>query len=85
RTDMWADIRDKVAVLGPIAEGYAAWVRWVDETGGDPPSKAVDLIVRLTSDAGGAINGMFNWIDEPLQPPIASWDQPSDDRPWLKD
>jgi hypothetical protein len=44
----------------------------------------VDLILRLTSDEGGAINGMFNWIDEPLQPPIASWEQPSDERPWLK-
>jgi NAD(P)-dependent dehydrogenase (short-subunit alcohol dehydrogenase family) len=85
RTDMWADIRDKVAVMGPIAEGYAAWVKWVDETGGDPPAKAVDLILRLTSDEGGAINGLFNWIDEPLQPPIPSWDKPSDERPWLKD
>ncbi len=85
RTDMWADIRDKVAVLGPVGEGYAAWVRWVDETGGDPPSKAVDLVLRLTSDAGGTVNGMFNWIEDPLQAPIPSWDVPSDDRPWLKD
>jgi NAD(P)-dependent dehydrogenase (short-subunit alcohol dehydrogenase family) len=85
RTDMWADIRDKVATLGPVAEGYASWVRWVDETGGDPPHKAVDLILRLTSDEGGAINGEFNWIDEPLQAPIPSWDRPSDERPWIKD
>ena len=85
RTDMWADIRDKVAVMGPVAEGYRAWVSWVDETGGDPPQKAVDLVLRLTSDAGGDINGEFNWIDDPLQAPIPSWDRPSDDRPWLKD
>jgi NAD(P)-dependent dehydrogenase (short-subunit alcohol dehydrogenase family) len=85
RTDMWADIRDKVAGLGPIAEGYQAWVRWVEETGGDPPRKAVDLILRLTSDAGGAINGEFNWIDEPLQAPIPSWDKPDDARPWIQD
>jgi len=85
RTDMWADIRDKVANMGPIAENYAGWARWVEETGGDPPHKAVDLILRLTSDAGGAINGEFNWIDEPLQAPIASWEKPSDERPWLKD
>jgi len=84
RTDMWADIRDKVAELGPIAEGYRSWVEWVDETGGDPPHKAVDLVLRLTSDAGGAINGRFCWIDDPLQPPIASWDEPSDERPWVK-
>jgi NAD(P)-dependent dehydrogenase (short-subunit alcohol dehydrogenase family) len=84
RTDMWADIRDKVAGLGPVAEGYRSWVEWVDETGGDPPHKAVDLVLRLTSDAGGDINGRFCWIDDPLQPPIASWDEPSDERPWVK-
>jgi NAD(P)-dependent dehydrogenase (short-subunit alcohol dehydrogenase family) len=85
RTDMWADIRDKVAPMGPVADGYRSWVEWVDETGGDPPTKAVDLILRLTSDAGGAINGEFNWIEDPLQAPIASWDKPSDERPWIKD
>ncbi len=85
RTDMWADIRDKVATMGPVAEGYRAWVQWVDETGGDPPSKAIDLILRLTSDAGGTINGVFNWIDHPLQAPIPSWDKPSDARPWIAD
>ena len=85
RTDMWADIRDKVATMGSVAEGYQAWVRWVDETGGDPPSKAIDLILRLTSDAGGTINGAFNWIDHPLQAPIPSWDKPSDARPWIAD
>ncbi len=37
----------------PIADGYKSWVDWVDETGGDPPRKAVDLVLRLTSDAGG--------------------------------
>ena len=84
RTDMWADIRDKVAQLGPIADGYRSWVEWVDETGGDPPHKAVDLVLRLTSDAGGTLNGRFCWIDEPLQAPIASWDEPSDERPWVK-
>jgi NAD(P)-dependent dehydrogenase (short-subunit alcohol dehydrogenase family) len=84
RTDMWADIRDKVAGLGPVAEGYQSWVAWVDETGGDPPHKAVDLVLRLTSDAGGDINGRFCWIDDPLQAPIPSWDEPADDRPWVK-
>jgi NAD(P)-dependent dehydrogenase (short-subunit alcohol dehydrogenase family) len=85
RTDMWADIRDKVATMGPVADGYRAWVQWVDETGGDPLSKATDLILRLTSDAGAAINGEFVWIENPLQEPIPSWDKPSDARPWLKD
>jgi NAD(P)-dependent dehydrogenase (short-subunit alcohol dehydrogenase family) len=85
RTDMWADIRDKVASMGDVAEGYRAWVQWVDETGGDPPSKAVDLILRLTSDAGAAVNGEFNWIEDPLQAPIPSWAKPADARPWVKE
>src|SRR5205823_11405069 len=43
KTDMWADIRDQVAQLGPEGEGHRQWVEWVAETGGDPPRKAVDL------------------------------------------
>jgi NAD(P)-dependent dehydrogenase (short-subunit alcohol dehydrogenase family) len=84
KTAMWADIRDCVAGLGPIAENYVSWADWVEETGGDPPDKAVTLVLRLTSDAGGDTNGMFCWIDDPLQPPIPSWDPPSDERPWMK-
>ncbi len=84
RTDMWADIRDKVDALGPIATGYKRWVEWVEETGGDPPHKAVDLVLRLTSDASADINGRFCWIDDPLQAPVPSWDAPKDERPWVK-
>jgi len=85
KTDMWQDINDRVAGMGAVAENYVEWAAWVEKTGGDPPEKAVDLVLRLTSDAGGATNGMFCWIDEPLQPPIDSWDAPSDDRPWMND
>ena len=84
RTDMWRDIRDKVAAMGPIAQAYQAWAQWVDDTGGDPPEKAVDLILRLTSDAGGARNGEFCWIDEPLQAPIPSWGEAPRTQPWLQ-
>ena len=84
KTDMWAGIRERVAGMGAMAENYRAWAEWVAETGGDPPEKVVELILRLTSDAGGDTNGQFCWIDDPLQAPIASWDPPSDERPWLK-
>jgi NAD(P)-dependent dehydrogenase (short-subunit alcohol dehydrogenase family) len=84
KTDMWADIRDKVSRMGPEADGYRQWVEWVDSTGGDPLEKAVDLIDRLTSDAGGEVNGRFCWIDEPLQAPIASWDDTAGARPWIE-
>lgn len=85
RTDMWRDIRDKVAEMGPIAQAYQAWAQWVDDTGGDPPEKAVDLILRLTSDAGGARNGEFCWIDDPLQAPIPSWGEAPKLQPWLQE
>lgn len=85
KTDMWADIRDKANAMGPEAEAYRAWVQWVQDTGGDPPHKAVDLIVELTSDAGGDRNGEFCWVKDPLQAPIHSWDRPSDARPWITD
>jgi NAD(P)-dependent dehydrogenase (short-subunit alcohol dehydrogenase family) len=84
KTAMWADIRERVAGMGAVGENYISWAEWVEETGGDPPQKAVDLVLRLTSDAGADTNGMFCWIDDPLQAPIASWDPPSDERPWLK-
>ena len=70
KTEMWADIRDQALRLGPEGEALRQWVDWVEETGGDPPQKAVDLVERiLESD----VNGQFLWIEEPLQPPIPSW------------
>lgn len=85
KTAMWADIRERVAGLGAIAENYVSWADWVEQTGGDPPEKAVALVLYLTSDTGGAINGRFCWIDDPLQAPIASWDPPGEERPWMTD
>ena len=85
KTAMWADIRERVVGLGTVAENYVSWADWVEETGGDPPEKAVALVLRLTSDAGGETNGEFCWIDDPLQAPVPSWDPPSDERPWMKD
>jgi NAD(P)-dependent dehydrogenase (short-subunit alcohol dehydrogenase family) len=79
KTDMWADIRDQALALGPEGEALRQWVDWVEETGGDPPAKAVDLVLRIVdSDA----NGRFLWIEEPLQPPIPSWEEPKASQPW---
>lgn len=85
KTAMWADIRERVVGLGRVAENYVSWADWVEQTGGDPPAKAVALVLRLTSDAGAETNGEFCWIEEPLQAPVPSWDPPSDERPWMKD
>jgi NAD(P)-dependent dehydrogenase (short-subunit alcohol dehydrogenase family) len=84
KTHMWADIRDRALAAGPIASDYQQWVQWVDETGGDPPHKAVEAVLRLCDDAAADISGQFCWIDGPLQPPIPSWDTVTDARPWVE-
>jgi NAD(P)-dependent dehydrogenase (short-subunit alcohol dehydrogenase family) len=84
KTDMWQDIRDRVAMMGPEAEPYRQWAAWVAETGGDPPGKAVDLVLRLTSDEGADINGRFCWVEDPLQAPIPSWGEAGETQPWRK-
>ena len=73
RTDMWADIRNDIEDCGEEAAAYRQWVQWVDATGGDDPEKAADLIVRLLSAEGGAINGQFLWIENGIRSPIPSW------------
>jgi NAD(P)-dependent dehydrogenase (short-subunit alcohol dehydrogenase family) len=83
KTEMWADIRDRAMAAGPAAVAYQQWVRWVDETGGDPPRKAVDAVLRLCADDAANISGQFCWIDDPLQAPIPSWDTVVDARPWV--
>ena len=84
KTDMWKDIRDRVARMGPEAEAYKQWAAWVEETGGDPPEKAVHLVLRLTSDEGADINGRFCWVEDPLQAPIPSWGEAGETQPWRK-
>lgn len=82
KTEMWADIRRKSRDLGPEAEGFRAWVNWVEETGGDDPDKAADLVSSLMTDAAAAVNGRFLWIENGLQAPIPSWGEPTGTQPW---
>jgi NAD(P)-dependent dehydrogenase (short-subunit alcohol dehydrogenase family) len=84
KTDMWKDIRDRVVKMGPEADAYKQWAAWVEETGGDPPEKAVGLVLRLTGDEGADINGQFCWVDDPLQAPIPSWGETAETQPWRK-
>jgi NAD(P)-dependent dehydrogenase (short-subunit alcohol dehydrogenase family) len=77
KTEMWAAIRDEGAQTGPAGEGYRRWATWVEETGGDPPEKAAELVLRLMSDEAASINGQFLWIEGGLQAPLPSWDLPA--------
>jgi NAD(P)-dependent dehydrogenase (short-subunit alcohol dehydrogenase family) len=85
KTEMWADVRDRALAAGPAAAAYQQWARWVDDTGGDPPQKAVDAVLRLCDDETADISGQFCWIENPLQAPIPSWDTAVDARPWSTD
>ena len=82
KTDMWTYIREASARLGAVAEDYVQWVNWVEETGGDDPGKAADLVATLMSDDAAEINGRFLWIEGGLQSPIPSWGEPVKTQPW---
>jgi len=82
KTDMWADIRDGVEGLGPVAQRYRDWTAWVESTGGDDPEKASDLIEALMASQAAAINGRFLWIKDGLQPPIPSWGEFKPEEVW---
>ena len=84
KTGMWADIKSRVTGMGPAGEPYRQWAEWVAANGGDPPEKAAALVLRLVSDKQGTVNGRFLWIDEPLQAPIPSWEEPAAAQPWRK-
>ncbi|HZG69264.1 MAG TPA: SDR family oxidoreductase [Herpetosiphonaceae bacterium] len=73
KTEMWADIRDKASHLGVEGEGLRRWADWVEATGGDPPTKAAELVLQLVGDEAAGINGQFLWIADGLKAPMASW------------
>ena len=77
KTEMWAAIRDEVIHTGPAGAGYRRWARWVEETGGDPPEKAAELVLRLMGEECATINGQFLWIEGGLQAPLPNWDTPA--------
>lgn len=81
KTEMWSYIKRASDRLGSIADSYIQWANWVEETGGDDPEKAADLVANLMySD----INGRFLWIKDGLQAPIASWGDANHLQPWSK-
>jgi len=82
KTDMWSTIREAANHLGPEADRYREWAQWVEETGGDDPRKASDLVLELLEETSGSINGRFLWIKDGLQQPIPSWGEFIPDEAW---
>jgi NAD(P)-dependent dehydrogenase (short-subunit alcohol dehydrogenase family) len=76
KTEMWQEIKDRGAALGEEGAGIREWAAWVERTGGDPPEKAAELVLRLVSDEAATINGQFLWIEGGLQTPSGTpWTQ----------
>lgn len=73
QTAMWAAIRDESASAGRLGAGYRRWVQEVADSGGDPPQKALDLVLAIIERADSSDNGKFLWIDSGIQTPIGSW------------
>lgn len=73
KSEMWASIQaDALSRSGP-GRNSLRWTAWVDETGGDPPEKSVEIVLELLSAQGDSPNGQFLWIHNGLQKPRKAW------------
>jgi NAD(P)-dependent dehydrogenase (short-subunit alcohol dehydrogenase family) len=73
QTAMWAAIRDDSEATGPLGAGYRRWAQEVATSGGDPPQKALDLVLAIIGRRDTSDNGKFLWIEGGIQQPIPSW------------
>lgn len=73
KTEMWSSIKNDALHRAGPGKSALNWARWVEETGGDPPEKTVDVVLRLLSSVGEQVNGEFLWIRDGLQKPLLSW------------
>jgi NAD(P)-dependent dehydrogenase (short-subunit alcohol dehydrogenase family) len=73
KTAMWAAIRDESEPTGELGAGYRRWAQDVGASGGDPPQKALDLVLAIIRRRDASDNGKFLWIEGGIQQPIPSW------------
>ncbi|MBW3624720.1 MAG: SDR family oxidoreductase [Armatimonadetes bacterium] len=73
KSEMWAAITHDAESRGPEAQGARNWSGLVEETGGDAPEKAADLVLRILHAEAAEVNGRFMWIEGGLQPPRPTW------------
>ncbi len=74
KTEMWEHIRDDSEKRGATGEGGRNWAQMVEETGGDPPQKALDLIREIIDPTcPDPPNGQFLWIKDGIQAPKTTW------------
>lgn len=73
KTEMWQAIKSDALSRGEAGIGALGWAEMVERTGGDPPEKAAELVLRLLDAPVDAINGKFHWIDGGIQSPRPTW------------
>jgi NAD(P)-dependent dehydrogenase (short-subunit alcohol dehydrogenase family) len=73
KSEMWATLKEEAARRGKDGEAMLKWAKMVEETGGDPPEKTADLILKLIDPSGPPINGQFLWIADGMKRPMETW------------
>jgi NAD(P)-dependent dehydrogenase (short-subunit alcohol dehydrogenase family) len=73
KTEMWAAIKADASRRSGPGRKALNWTNWVEETGGDAPEKSAEVVLKLISPEGAAINGQFLWVRDSLQKPLPSW------------
>ena len=73
KTEMWAAIKADASTRSGPGRSALHWTGWVEETGGDAPEKSAEVVLKLLSPEGAAINGQFLWVRDSLQKPLPSW------------
>jgi NAD(P)-dependent dehydrogenase (short-subunit alcohol dehydrogenase family) len=73
KTEMWAAIKAEATKRQVSDGGGLRWANMVEETGGDPPEKAADLVLEILSPEYDSVNGQFLWIKNGLSRRRATW------------
>ncbi|MBT3604952.1 MAG: SDR family oxidoreductase [Candidatus Latescibacteria bacterium] len=73
QTEMWQSIKTDAQSRSGPGKNALNWVEKVSKTGGDPPEKTAELILRIISGDADEPNGQFLWIRDGLKEPMPSW------------
>jgi len=73
KTEMWADMKRRIADAGAGGEGHADWIDMVERTGGDSTDRAIELVLELLGEEGAETNGRFCWPAGIVEEPLPSW------------
>jgi meso-butanediol dehydrogenase / (S,S)-butanediol dehydrogenase / diacetyl reductase len=72
KTEMWRDIKKKAETIGQSG-GLKRWADAVEQSGGDPIAKGVDVVLRAIDADVGEVNGKFCWPEDAIDKPVPTW------------